>query len=143
MKFDGQAGISTTELIVYLPALVIATVICIRNGFDRSSGWIFALLLCLVRIVGACCQLVTYHSQSVDLLEATIILESIGISPLLLATLGLLSRWSAENSPRDRCSEPRMLILTIVSTQSIRALGLHSAEYISARLNSALRSRSS
>jgi hypothetical protein len=93
MKFNGQAGISVAELIVYFPALIVATVICIRHGFDRSSGWIFALLLCLVRIVGACCQLTTYHNQSADLLEATIILESIGISPLLLATLGLLSRW--------------------------------------------------
>jgi hypothetical protein len=93
MKFNGQAGISVAELIVYFPALIVATVICIRHGFDRSSGWIFALLLCLVRIVGACCQLTTYHNKSVDLLEATIILESIGISPLLLATLGLLSRW--------------------------------------------------
>jgi hypothetical protein len=51
------------------------------------------LILCLVRIVGACCQLAMYQSQSEGLLEATIILESIGISPLLLATLGLLSRW--------------------------------------------------
>jgi len=93
MKFDGRAGISVAELIVYLPALIIATVVCIRHGFDRSSGWIFALILCLVRIVGACCQLATYHSQSADVLEATVILESIGISPLLLATLGLLSRW--------------------------------------------------
>ena len=93
MKFDGRAGISVAELIVYLPALIVATVVCIRHGFDRSSGWIFALVLCLVRIVGACCQLTTYHNQSVDLLKATIILESIGISPLLLATLGLLSRW--------------------------------------------------
>ena len=76
-----------------LPGVLLVHSVCIRHGFDRSSGWIFALVLCLVRIVGACCQLTTYHNQSVGLLEATIILESIGISPLLLATLGLLSRW--------------------------------------------------
>jgi hypothetical protein len=93
MKLDGRAGVSVAELVIYSPALIVATIICARHGFDRSSGWIFALILCLVRIVGACCQLATYQSQSEGLLEATIILESIGISPLLLATLGLLSRW--------------------------------------------------
>ena len=93
MKFDGRAGIYVAVLIVYLPALIVATVVCIRHGFDRSSGWIFALILCLACIVGACCQLTTYHNQSVSLLGATIILESIGICPLLLATLGLLSQW--------------------------------------------------
>jgi hypothetical protein len=93
MKLDGRASVSVAELVIYFPALIVATIICARHGFDHSSGWIFALILCLVRIVGACCQLATYQSQSEGLLEATIILESIGISPLLLATLGLLSRW--------------------------------------------------
>jgi hypothetical protein len=93
MKLDGRVGVSVAELVIYFPALIVATIICARHGFGRSSGWIFALILCLVRIVGACCQLATYQSQSEGLFEATIILESIGISPLLLATLGLLSRW--------------------------------------------------
>ena len=132
MKFDGRAGISVAELIVYLPALIVATVVCIRHGFDRSSGWIFALVLCLVRIVGACCQFTTYHNQSVGLLEATIILESIGISPLLLATLGLLSRWSVGNSLRSINSERRALTQFLVPTPSIRALGWPSAQYFSA-----------
>lgn len=90
------------ELVVYFPALIIATIVCIRHGFGRSSGWVFTMFLCLVRLIGACCQLGTYQSQSTGLLEATVILESIGISPLLLATLGLLSRWSVGDLPRFR-----------------------------------------
>jgi len=92
MKFTSHGGISVFELIVYFPALIVAIFVCSRHGFGRSSGWVFTLVLCLVRIVGACCQLATYHSESRSLLEAVIILDSIGISPLLLATLGLLSR---------------------------------------------------
>ncbi|KAK5716597.1 hypothetical protein LTR15_009488 [Elasticomyces elasticus] len=92
MTFDGAGGVSVVELIVYFPALVIAIFVCSRHGFGRSSGWIYTMILCLVRIVGACCQLATYKSQSTGLLEADLILESVGISPLLLATLGLLSR---------------------------------------------------
>jgi hypothetical protein len=93
MKFDSQGGVSIFELLIYFPAIVVAAIVCSRHGFGRSSGWIFTLILCLVRIVGASCQLATYQSPTQGLLEAVIILESIGISPLLLATLGLLSRW--------------------------------------------------
>ncbi|TKA63640.1 hypothetical protein B0A55_11093 [Friedmanniomyces simplex] len=38
------------------------------------------MILCLVRIVGACCQLGTYQSQSTGLLEATIILDADAIN---------------------------------------------------------------
>ena len=93
MKFNSRGGVSVFELIYYFPALVIAVLVCHRHGFGRSSGWIFTLILCLIRIIGACCQLATYHSETKGLYKAVIILDSIGISPLLLGTLGLLSRW--------------------------------------------------
>jgi hypothetical protein len=93
MKFSSRGGVSIFELIFYLPAVVVAFIDCSRHGFSRSSGWVFTLVLCLVRIAGACCQLATYHSETTGLIEAIVILDSIGISPLLLATLGLLSRW--------------------------------------------------
>jgi hypothetical protein len=91
--FNSQGAASILELVVYLPAVVLAVIVCNRHGFGRSSGWIFTLILCVVRIAGASCQLATYGSDTKGLLEAVVILESIGISPLLLATLGLLSRW--------------------------------------------------
>ncbi|EXJ80593.1 hypothetical protein A1O3_06875 [Capronia epimyces CBS 606.96] len=92
MKFNSRGGVSIFELLIYLPALVVAAIVCSRHGFGRSSGWVFTLILCLVRIVGACCQLATYHKETQGLVEAVVILDSIGISPLLLATLGLLTR---------------------------------------------------
>jgi hypothetical protein len=48
--------------------------------------------VCIVRIAGAICQLLTYSNSSTGLLEATLIIDAIGLSPLLLATLGMLSR---------------------------------------------------
>lgn len=93
MGFDKQAGVSVLELVLYIPSLIVAAVVCKRHGFGRNSGWIFTLILCLVRIIGACCQLATLSSSSKGLIEAVLILESVGLSPLLLATLGLLSRW--------------------------------------------------
>ena len=93
MKFNSRGYVSIAELVVYFPSLIIAVIICSRHGFSRSSGWIYTLVLCLIRIIGACCQIATYHDQSTGLLETAFILDSVGISPLLLATLGLLSRW--------------------------------------------------
>ena len=95
MKFDARGGVSVVELVIYAPSLVVAAILCSRHGFGRSSGWIYTLILCLIRIIGACCQLASYHDQSSGLLKTTIILDSVGLSPLLLATLGLLSRWYA------------------------------------------------
>ncbi|KAF2677625.1 hypothetical protein K458DRAFT_377896 [Lentithecium fluviatile CBS 122367] len=92
MGFTKQSGVSVLELILYFPALAVAAIVCKRHGFNRSSGFIFTLVLCIVRITGACCQLAMNHSSSKGLIEAVLILESVGLSPLLLATLGLLSR---------------------------------------------------
>jgi len=93
MGLSKQNGVSILELVIYFPLLVGAAVVCKRHGFGRSSGFIFTLILCLVRIVGACCELATIESDSKGLIETYLILQSVGLSPLLLATLGLLSRW--------------------------------------------------
>lgn len=92
MKIDTRGWVSVAELIVYLPLLAAAIVTCLRHGFKKSGGWIYTLILCVVRIVGAVIQLLTYHDASTGLITAYFIIDSIGLSPLLLATLGMLSR---------------------------------------------------
>lgn len=86
---------SIVELVIYSPLLVAAALLCQRHGFERSSGWIFILILCIIRIIGSACDLVTYSAPSTSLYQAVFILDSIGISPLLFATLGLLTRMYA------------------------------------------------
>lgn len=99
MGLNKQAGVSILELILYIPCLLIALKVCLRHGFGRNSGFIFTLLLCLIRIIGACCQLASTSSTSTGLFEAVFILQSLGLSQLLLATLGLLSRWYVNHYP--------------------------------------------
>ncbi|KAK7418735.1 hypothetical protein QQX98_003753 [Neonectria punicea] len=93
MAIGPRGYVSIAELVVYIPALVLAFIVCSRHGFNRTLGWVFTVVLCLVRIIGSICQLVTYSNHSTDLLQATIIIDSIGISPLLLSTLGMLVDW--------------------------------------------------
>ena len=90
--FNARGGISILELIFYIPSLITAIFICARHGFGKNSGWIFLVIFSLARVLGACCQLGTYSSNSTSLETATLVLNLLGLTPLLLATLGLLSR---------------------------------------------------
>lgn len=92
MHIDGRGWLAVIELVVYIPALLIALYICKKHGFTRSSGWMYTLILCVVRIAGSICELLTFSNSSTSIIKTMIILDSIGLSPLLLATLGLLSR---------------------------------------------------
>jgi hypothetical protein len=91
-KFNSHGAVSIAILIAYFPAIVLAAIVCFKHGFSKSSGFVFTLILCFIRIIGAICQLATYHDSSSGLLTVTIILETLGITPLLQATLGMLSR---------------------------------------------------
>lgn len=100
MHIDDRGWVSVAELIIYIPLITACGIVCTRHGFHRTSGFIYTLVLCLIRIVGAIIQLLTYDDQSSGLIKAAIIIDSIGLSPLLFATLGLLSRligWATEN----------------------------------------------
>jgi len=92
MHLDNRGYLSIAELIVYIPCLILAFVVCLRHGFKRTSGWICIPILCAIRIAGSICQLLTYSNPTEGLIKATLIIDSIGIAPLLLAVLGVLSR---------------------------------------------------
>jgi hypothetical protein len=92
MHLDAHGYVSIVEIIVYIPCLILGFIVCHRHGFKRTSGWIFLLILPTIRIVGSICQLLTYNKPTKGLIDATLILDSIGIAPLLLTVLGILSR---------------------------------------------------
>ncbi|KAK4139798.1 uncharacterized protein C8A04DRAFT_32696 [Dichotomopilus funicola] len=93
MTLSNNTIIGIAELVVYVPALVVSIFVCIRHGFSRSSGWLYTLLLCLVRVVGASLQIASQaNPDDTNLIIAAAALESIGLTPLVLATLGMLSR---------------------------------------------------
>lgn len=86
-------GVSIGEIVVYIPVLAIAVILAIRHGFGRNSGWIFLVIFSLARIIGPSFQLATIHDPTnTDLYTGAAILQSVGLSPLILAALGLLSR---------------------------------------------------
>lgn len=93
MTIGYREGVSIGEIAVYSPALLLAIYLSVRHGFGRSAGWMFLIIFCLARIIGAAMQLATISSPTnIGLYTGYAILQNIGLSPLMLATLGLLSR---------------------------------------------------
>jgi phosphoglycerol transferase MdoB-like AlkP superfamily enzyme len=93
MTFNYEDGIAILQLIVYVPCLFLAVQLTFRHGLRRSSSWYFIAFFTLIRIVGACCLLVTISwPRNMGLHTAAIICGAIGLSPLILACVGLLSR---------------------------------------------------
>ncbi|KAM3087311.1 hypothetical protein ACMFMG_001410 [Clarireedia jacksonii] len=92
MTISYRNGVAIGELIVYIPSFFTALFLTFRHGFHRSSGWYFLVVFSLARIIGPCMQLAAINNPSVSLYTGALILQNVGLSPLLLATLGLLSR---------------------------------------------------
>ncbi|PVH92893.1 hypothetical protein DM02DRAFT_542675 [Periconia macrospinosa] len=92
MHLDDHGYVSIVELIVYIPCLIPAVLVCLRHGFKRTSGWIFIVILSAIRISGSICELLAYNNSTEALIKATLIIDSIGIAPLLLIVLLVLSR---------------------------------------------------
>jgi hypothetical protein len=110
-------SIALVQLIFYIPFLFLSVFVCFRHGFHRSSGWIYTLVLCTIRIVGGACQFKSHNNPSASLLQTILVLDSVGLSPLLLATLGLLSRFidfiNAKSTPRFTVRHFRVLQLVL------------------------------
>jgi hypothetical protein len=68
-------------------------------------GWIYLAIFCLVRLAGAGFKIAsTNNPTNVTDMEWSSILQSVGLSPLLMATLGLLKRVTDEVSNHTRPS---------------------------------------
>jgi hypothetical protein len=91
MAIDFRDGVSILKLITYSPYLFASLYVCWRHGFMKNSGWIFLSIFCALRIVGASAQLATI-SNTTSTTPFAAVTDAIGLSPLLLASLGLISR---------------------------------------------------
>lgn len=113
MTLSYRNGVSIAELVVYIPALFVAIWLAVKHGFRRNSGWLYLILFSLARIIGPCMQLATISNPtSISLYTGSAILNTIGVSPIELASLGLLSRLlDSIHKSYNTFLHPRMLQL--------------------------------
>jgi len=121
MAVDYRHGVSILQLVVFVPTIFVALWMTYRHGFQRSAGWIFFVIFSLIRSIGACCSLVTLSNDSVNVYVAWIVCNSVGLSPLLLGCLGVLSR-ANDSIKRKTMNNIHPMIFRIVGLLTILAL---------------------
>ncbi|TBU41118.1 hypothetical protein BD309DRAFT_898715 [Dichomitus squalens] len=103
MKLDQRGDIAIAEIVFYVPILFLSIVLSVRHGATRKAGWILFAVLSIARIIGGITHVLSEQNPSnVTLQVIYTIVESAGLSPLLLATLGFLStvaQYSLDNTP--------------------------------------------
>ena len=88
-----RESISVAELVVYLPAFMVALFVAHRQGFSRQLGFLYLVIFTVIRIAGAVVEILSQRNlTNTEYAEWAGILGSVGLSPLLLATSGLLKR---------------------------------------------------
>ncbi|KZP28442.1 hypothetical protein FIBSPDRAFT_927577 [Athelia psychrophila] len=117
----GKIGIAVAVL--YIPVLITAIFLVCRHGFKRDAGWIFLVIFSVVRIAGggamASAELIRPINKTNY--EIALILEGLGLQPLLMTTLGFM-RTIGKGSFGDSPMATQMWrVLTILSAA---ALGL-------------------
>jgi len=92
MALDQRGDISVVEIIIYIPVLIVGVILVMRHGFSKKAGWVFLVILSLMRLVGGVTHVLseTTDPDSTDLIIAYSVCEMSGTSPLLLASLGFL-----------------------------------------------------
>lgn len=89
----GREIVAIAELCIYIPTLVATIFVLLRQGLSKQLGWFYLILFVALRISGAGVAISSVKKPGdKNLLIWSLILQSIGISPLLLASLGLMKR---------------------------------------------------
>ncbi|KAG6068040.1 hypothetical protein E4U32_001990 [Claviceps aff. humidiphila group G2b] len=90
---DAYDIISIVGIPIYVILLACAIILCLKHGFYKSAGWPFLALLALWRIVSFGIRLALVNDPTnTSLWAAWLILNSVGLGPLILLLLSLLLR---------------------------------------------------
>ena len=93
MTLTNRQILDVVIIAYYAVALPLSVWLVVKHGFGRQQGWFYLVLLSLLRLIGSGTGYAyVKNPTSNSLLEASVICDSIGISPLLLALCGILDR---------------------------------------------------
>ncbi len=116
------SGPLTLTFVHSAPALIVAIFILFRHGFRRQLGWIYLVLLSLLRIIGASVVLYMESTgdESTSLYVTAAITSAVGTAPLLLLLLGVLSRIHDSLSITGANISPQIFrVIQLVSTVAL------------------------
>ncbi|KAI1144508.1 hypothetical protein F5Y05DRAFT_364893 [Hypoxylon sp. FL0543] len=118
MALNERDNISIVQIIIYVPSLFLALWLAIRHGFGRNAGWYYLIVFSLARIIGAAMQLATISDPTnVSLHTGAIILQTIGLSPLIMVQIALVGRalGSIRKAATSFVTEKRLRLVQVVA----------------------------
>lgn len=83
-----EQGLAIAQIAFYAAISIPALYCLISHGRHGLMGWIYVLAMCGLRLAGNAMSLNAYHNHEVS--PSASIINGIGLSPLLMASLGLL-----------------------------------------------------
>lgn len=92
MTLAYRAVVSVIQLIFFVPGFGLGILLASRHGFGKSSGWYFLIAFTLLRVIGAICEIIASLHFSLGVYITALVCNSIGLAPLTLLCLGMLSR---------------------------------------------------
>ncbi|KAF7984793.1 hypothetical protein HWV62_11792 [Athelia sp. TMB] len=122
-SLDDFGRIAIAVAILYIPVLITAVFLVCRHGFKRDAGWIFLVIFSTIRIVGGGTMVAAELIRPINktVYEVALIMESMGLQPLLMTTLGFLRTIGAGSFGENPRTTQLWRLLGILSTV---ALGL-------------------
>lgn len=92
MALNTQGILAAVTIAMYVPFLLASLKVVAKYGISRRDGWIMLLIFCIIRVLGGSLLVAAEDVTPVNtsLYIGGYALESSGLSPLLLCTLGLL-----------------------------------------------------
>ncbi|KAF4978815.1 hypothetical protein FZEAL_4859 [Fusarium zealandicum] len=92
-SLNNYDDIAIAEIVLYSIFLIGALVLCKNHGFGRNAGWFYLIILSLARLIGSAFLLAAVNDPSnKSLYIGWLTLNGVGLGPLILTLLGLLSR---------------------------------------------------
>ncbi|RSM17934.1 hypothetical protein CDV31_003183 [Fusarium ambrosium] len=86
-------NIAIAEIAIYAFFFIGALILCKNHGFGRNAGWFYLVILSLARLIGSSLLLASVNDpNNTSLYIGWLTLNGIGLGPLILTLLGLLSR---------------------------------------------------
>ena len=88
-----QYAVNIAELAIYIILFPLALFVAFKHGFGKASGWLYLAIFTGIRIASSTLGILSYKNPTnQDDMVWYSILGGVGISPLLLASKGLVSR---------------------------------------------------
>jgi len=114
-----NTGVATAQLAIYAALSLPTIYVLIRHGKRGFLGWFYLFVFETLRIVGGAMLLKD------PLSTGAIVISSIGISPLLLATLGILHEARSSRSPdlKRHIEVPFVVALHLLIASALGLIG--------------------